>query len=191
MGTFLFVEVICIFLWIRNRGIDRAIALILSVIVLMQFFEYLLWTNQECNEINRTITALIPRYLFVQSAVIPAIVLYFNAGWGGLYPYIAFISLLIALFFPFDKRPACISPGKCGHLDWNWDIDTPTHFAVVRLYNIALIYVFATLKDPEFAVVSTLFYIISWIVSRIKYGREWSSVWCHSVNAMAIAALVL
>jgi hypothetical protein len=188
IGTFLLVESICVFLWARNRNIDRALSLILSVIVFMQLLEYLLWTNPECNLVNKTITSIIPTYLFLQPAAIAAILLYFKAGWGGLYPYIFVITLLVAFLYPFDARPPCISPGKCGHLDWNLDVDSPHHSAVIWLYNAAMLYLFATLKNTNFAIASTSFYLLSWAVARTSYGREWSSVWCHSVNAMALVA---
>jgi hypothetical protein len=46
--TFLFVSIVCGFLWYRNKGSDRPISLILFVVVLMQLVEYGLWENLDC-----------------------------------------------------------------------------------------------------------------------------------------------
>jgi hypothetical protein len=189
IGTFLFVEAICIFLWMRNRKIDRPISLILSVIVLMQLFEYLLWTNPECNDVNKTITAIIPTYLFLQPTAIATIIFFFNAGWGSLYPLIIVGTLYIALFTPTPPRPQCIQSGECKHLDWN--LDTDTHLTSFRLYYASMLYLFATLKNTQFATTSVIFYIGSWFITNQYYNRVWSSVWCHAVNAMSLAAVVL
>jgi hypothetical protein len=48
LGTFLFVAAAAAFLWGRDRGIDRALALMLLTIALIQLLEWGLWTNLSC-----------------------------------------------------------------------------------------------------------------------------------------------
>ena len=73
LGTFLFVELICICLWVRDRIIYRAFALILNVFVFVQFLEYLIWTNQECNAVNKAVTAILPYYILLQPVLVSII----------------------------------------------------------------------------------------------------------------------
>jgi len=195
IGTFLFVEVICIFLWIRDRRIDRAMALILSVVVFMQFLEYLIWTNQECNAVNKSVTAVIPYYLLLQPVFISIILYTMKAGTGSLYlPIIATSIPILLLSTQLPSRGECIKVGECGHLDWNFDDGGITKSPIgttilVIWYFFALFYTVATLKGG-LAPFTTAVLAISLFVSSVYYKRVWSSVWCHAVNAMAVVAII-
>jgi hypothetical protein len=194
LGTFLFVEIICIFLWVRDRRIDRAFALILSVFVFVQFLEYLIWTNQECNAVNKAVTAILPYYLLLQPVLVSIILYTMKAGTGSLYlPIIASFIPILLLSTQMPMRGECIKVGDCGHLDWNLDNGDMTNISaviVVLWYFFGLAYTAATLKGG-LAPFITAFFAVSLFVSYVYYNRVWGSVWCHAVNAMAVAALVV
>jgi len=186
LATFLFVEVISIFLWLRNRRIDRAMSLILTILVFMQLLEYLIWTHLECDSVNKTVSSIIPYYLQLQPALIAAVLYIMNAGTGTLYPVIIILSAGIFLLrSPNNSR--CTGVGECGHLDWSYE----GSLVGQALYYATLIYVLATLKNIRLAFVVTSFLIGAWVVTTSYYKKTWPSVWCHSLNAMAIAAVVL
>ena len=198
LGTFLFVTAICGYLWYRNRKVDRAVALILFVIGFMQFLEYILWTNQECNDINKFITKIIPLYLFLQPVVITLIVWQMKAGHGTLY-----LPLLMgySLFLPYiltqiTPTKPCIHKGNCEHLNWNLKLslrdDTPIMRKLsILFYQLLMFYSALTLNNKYLG----MFFALSWassnIITELMYKEVWASVWCHVVNANAIVALVI
>ena len=196
IGTFLIVELICIFLWVRDRRIDRPMAVILSILVFMQFLEYLIWTNQECNSVNKAVTALIPYYLLIQPVLIAMVLYVTKAGSGSLYPLIIATSIpILFLSTQLPSRGECIKAGECGHLDWNFAeggiMKVPIATSVLVIwYFFALFYTSITLKGGLAPIVTALL-AVSLFVSSVYYERVWSSVWCHSVNAIAVAALVM
>ena len=196
LGTFLFVEVICIFLWVRDRRIDRPMALILSVLVFMQFLEYLIWMNQECNAINKLVTSIIPYYLLLQPVLISMILYTMKAGNGSLYPLIVATSIpILLLSTQLPNRGECIKAGECGHLDWNFAeggiMKVPIGTSILVIwYFFALFYTSVTLKGGLAPSVTALL-AVSLFVSSMYYNRVWSSVWCHSVNAISIIALLM
>lgn len=196
LGTFLFVEVICIFLWVRDRRIDRPMALILSVLVFMQFLEYLIWMNQECNTINKVVTSIIPYYLLLQPVLISMILYTMKAGNGSLYPLIVATSIpILLLSTQLPNRGECIKAGECGHLDWNFAeggiMKVPIGTSILVIwYFFALFYTSVTLKGGLAPFVTALL-AVSLFVSSMYYNRVWSSVWCHSVNAISIIALLM
>jgi len=194
LGTFLFVELICIFLWIRDRRFDRPFALILNVFVFVQFLEYLIWTNQECNAVNKAVTAILPYYILLQPVLVSIILYTMKAGTGSLYPLIIATSIpILLLSTDMPMRGECIKVGKCGHLDWNLDDGDITRVSssiVMMWYFLGLFYTAATLKGG-LAPFTTAFIALSLFVSYVYYNRVWGSVWCHAVNAMAVVALVV
>jgi hypothetical protein len=200
IGTFTGVTAICIYLWFRNNKIDRAVSLILFVIGFMQLLEWILWENQDCNAINQAVTAILPVYLYLQPLALSLIVWQMNAGSGTLYPYII---LVVGILFPFyafsafRTRNVCTKKGTCGHLDWNIKNDffdsslSPVTRVIIILYYFSMVYVGATLKNKVLSASFILLWASSWLYTNIYYKEAWSSIWCHSVNACAVIALLV
>jgi len=199
IGTFAAVGVASLYIWIRNKGIDRGIALVLFIVSLMQLFEYILWINPECNDTNKWISAIIPVYLSLQPAMLASAVWLTNSGTGAYYPLIIFCSLIgiipFILYTVRTRKSPCIFKGECGHLDWNIFDNVlkttlePQQYISYILYYGAMVYVIYTLKNKMFANIFLLFGGLSLLITNMTYSDVWGSVWCHSVNAMAIAAI--
>ena len=162
----------------------------------MQLLEYLIWTNQECNAVNKAVTAILPYYLLLQPVFISIILYTMKAGNGSLYPLIVATSIpILLLCTQLPSRGECIKVGECGHLDWNFDdggimkVSIGTSVVVIW-YFLSLFYTSATLKGGLAPLITALL-ALSLFVSSVYYKRVWSSVWCHAVNGMAVVALVV
>lgn len=200
LGTFVSVSLISIFLFMRNKGVDRAVGGILLVSGCMQFLEYLLWMNPTCNDINKTVSSIIPMYLFLQPAVLNLIVWKLDAGWGTLYPLIVLLHIIL---LPFMRKilysgykPPCIFKGECGHLDWNHknyitlsEKINPLFLFGNLFYYFSLFYSVATLKNVNLSILLVLLWAISWFISVTFYKKVWGSIWCHAANMGALFAL--
>lgn len=196
IGTFSFVSVISLYLWFRNKKIDRCIALILFTISIMQFFEFILWTHPDCDEYNKAVSAVIPVYLFLQPAMFAFITWILGAGTGQYYPLI-FLSSLPILLFRNYKTQTCIKPGEGGHLDWklteadnllNFKYAFPDTLASLLYYG-AIIYTIATLKSRSLSAIMLGLFGVTWFVESIRHKAVWGSIWCHSVNVAAVLAV--
>ena len=194
-GTFIFVAVIALVLWFRNRRIDRAIALILVVVAVMQIIEGVLWLNPDCDTINQQFSAAIPVLLYLQPLLINAIVAWYAAGWGAGYGIIALgflVFLPIQLYWIGQRFGACVTRNSNGQLDWTPIVGKVDPIGILpgMIYDAAMMYPFLTLQNPLFG----LSYLIMSIVSRIGfeglYTQTWPSLWCHFVNALAVLALL-
>lgn len=192
IGTFLFVGVIGIYLWRRDRGLDRPLALMLGVVAIMQLLEWGLWLNLRCGLVNKLITGLIPVYLALQPVALNYIVGAYDAGWGAYYKEIAaFVAATLVPFQAYRSWTAgtrCTSTDADGHLVWNRGTPGPLSAA---LYYPAMIYPFLTLKNTTFSLLYLGFSAAShW---RLKGGDKsgaWPSLWCHFVNTLAAFAVV-
>jgi hypothetical protein len=182
----------------RNNKIDRAVALILFILGSMQFFEYILWINQDCNLTNKIVSMMIPVYLYFQPAAFALVAWQMKAGWGTLYPFIIGVTLLTGIpyfAYYYNNKVPCIKKGECNHLDWNLKINlfdkknTYIELFGILFYYFSLFYVGGTLKNTTLSAIFVILLASSWIITNKLYNEVWASVWCHSVNATALAAL--
>lgn len=199
-GTFAFVAVVSAYLWIRNKRIDRAIALILMVVVLMQAVEGVLWLLPGCGDLQKLLSAFIPVLLYCQPLLINAIVGFLNAGFldGRIYLGIAaalLVFLPVQLMRIGSKYGACVVQDGDSHLDWSPIADVTSEPSFIGLlptilYDLAMVLPLLTLRNPVFGIL----YVIAASVSRLGlgyvYAQTWPSVWCHFVNALAVFALL-
>lgn len=194
-GTFAFVTCICLFLLIRNRGIDRAISGILFVVVLMQLVEGFIWLNPECNDANKQIASLIPILLVLQPILITLIIVVTNASRFQhfyLFPLL-FLPALPFLYSYLNKFTGQCLQADCttGHLDWSSVINVDNTLTFPYLvYNVAMVVPIATLRNPLFAGVYLASSLLTRVFLEAKYKRAWASIWCHFVNILAVVALV-
>ena len=194
-GTFLFVAIICLFLW-RGNQVQKTLAIILFFISLMQVIEGLLWLNIECDTTNIILSSFIPVLLFLQPLV--AIGTVYAIGTGYLSPVVykgllGIWLLSLPLFIAWMKEGfgKCTTIGPSGHLVWPFTNNPVHHSLIQSIYNIILGIGFITLDTRWYG----LFYIVAasigYHVSRTAYGHSWGSVWCHFVNLLAIGALLI
>jgi hypothetical protein len=193
--TFLFVSVVCGFLWYRNKGSDRPISLILLVVVLMQLVEYGLWENLDCGTINKTLSSFIPILLFLQPLLINFIVWWFNAGWA---PGYFMLFLVSCIFLPYKLYLAWLDYGNCvkvsddGHLEWVGVPDQSLLGFLERcIYYFMLSYPIATLNNSLFASVFIGLSALSLNVFGMRNQKTWPTIWCHYVNFLSIFALFM
>jgi hypothetical protein len=191
LGTFAFVSLIAVYLWIRNQKIDRALALIFMTIVAIQLADFFLWLYLDNKEINEYISSLIPLILYLQPLAISSILWYFKAGYFvDIYKYIAIILLLYLPVFIFMlpsylETPAITVRGPTGHLKW------PTNLGIVNLllYLLIMFFLFLTLKNQVISVSLLAGYAFSYYYYSTLYSVEWGSLWCHAANAIAVVSL--
>jgi hypothetical protein len=193
--TFFFVVCISIVVWIRNKGTDRAIALILIVVAFMQLIEGVIWLHHECDIIKQYFSASIPIILYIQPLLINAIVAWYAAGSSSGYGIIA---VLFLIFLPFQLFRAYQDFGRCvttntnGQLDWtpllgNMD---PIHILPRLIYDGAMIFPFLTFKNHVFGLSYIGLSIVLKVIFEGKFTQTWPSLWCHFVNGLAVLALL-
>lgn len=198
IGTFVFVGIAAIYLFMRNSGIDRAVGLILVSISFIQLAEFIIWTHMGPTPENHIVSSIIPLLLYLQPILISFILLSFKAG---LYPEfykivfygsLAFLPFYIYYLSQMYKPNTYSVIGQKGHLEWPSNRFKSTLFGYISLslYVAIILLMFATLKNRTLALVFLIGYGISGLYYKLYYDRAWGSVWCHSASAMTVAALL-
>jgi hypothetical protein len=194
-GTFFFVLVICIYLWIKGSKIQKTLAIILLFISLMQVVEGLLWLNVECTDTNKNISRFIPILLYLQPIVAIGAVYFFGTGFLSPIMYKSLIAiwlLCLPLFLDWmkDGLGQCTIVGPKGHLAWPYANESQDkHSLIQNIYNIILSLAFITLNTQWYGFLYVGVAALGYSASRNLYGHSWGSIWCHFVNLLAIGAI--
>jgi len=194
-GTFLFVCAVCSILALQGK---IAIALILLVTASMQLIEYVIWKETHkptCTTANYIASSLIPIILGLQPLIISLIVMLFNVGYLPNIVYLLifvcsiFISAYTILHVLRNPRKGCVKPEGEGRLQW--DIDWWIYDTFVIPYYISMLVLFLTLKPYILGTSLFAFYLTTRVYTGYRYPGQWPSVWCHTVNAGSILALLV
>ena len=193
-GTFVFVSGICLWLWQRNQGIDRAIAGILFFIVVMQGLEWILWLNLDCDWINKLVSRLIHIYIAFQPVAANFLVWFYDAGWATGYGYLALLSLLMVPVVAWRSRKIqgkCTKIGSSGSLEWPGVPGKGSDSKLIRLvYYATLLYPILTLKNAFFSVAYSVSAAASLWYFQDRSETAWPSLWCHFVNLLSVFAVL-
>jgi hypothetical protein len=195
-GTFVFVLAICIYLWIHGNNLQKAISIILFFISLMQLIEGFIWLNIKCTQINKIISLFIPALLYLQPIVALTTVSYFKVGLlsSMIYTTLLCVWLLMLPFFLYWSKSImgkCTTIAKNGHLAWPSQPVVKLDIVINILYILAMGTAIITLNTPWYGIFYGIIATISYVVTKSTYGRSWSSMWCHFINILEVAALFI
>lgn len=196
IGTFAFVALGAGYLWVRNHPADRGLAILFIAIALMQLVEFALWlVVDKCDDTNRNAATLVPLALTVQPLLAAWAAWQYKLGWLGGYKQFFYILLALTPFVLWDfykRRTQDCVVVEGGHLAWpaytyNKAFKSPLFMI---FYWVGLLYVITTLKNIPLAVLLTAAYAWTYWQSW-DAGNAWPSVYCHSVNALVVTAILL
>jgi len=192
-GTFLFVLVVAAFLAF-GKG-KPAIALVLIVLASMQALEYIIWSSTPaCTPLNYAASSAIPVVLALQPTLIALVLWVFDAGtasphlYRGLFYFLCAATAVIAVYTLRNPRSSCVAPSSAGHLDWG--LESSFFLAFQAAYYPVMSFLMLSLKPWTLGATLFAVYFLSWVYYRIRYPKEWPSLWCHGINAGAAVALV-
>jgi len=195
--TFSLVSTICFYLWTKGGAIRTSLAIILFFISLMQLLEFFIWLHLDCSSTNRWISRLIPVLLFLQPVIVLLTLLYFQSGrLPSLFYQVLLILWLFCfpLFIMWMNRGwnQCTTVGKMGHLEWPYanSSDVVARF-MQTAYNVILVLGIGSLNTTWYGLWYVLLASYSYLYTKKRYGHSWGSVWCHVVNVLALAALLV
>lgn len=194
IGTFGFVVLGSAYLWVRNRPLDRGLAVLFGSIALMQLVEFVLWhVVDRCDDTNRLAGKLIPLALVIQPVLILWAAWKFDMGWAFGYKQLFWAGLAAAAYTLWNiysrDDGRCVVVDANGHLTWpryTYSIDS---WITYLLYWGGIAYVQATLKNKLLAVLLIAAHMWSYRAAQAADGG-WPSVYCHTVNALVVLAIL-
>jgi hypothetical protein len=184
LGTYLLGSVFSYLLYLEKDPLSKVIGGFMGYVVLMQLIEFLLWSRQVCDIINKSISfaGLILNY--TQPVILAILLLkFYNQKHlnkkliiGIMITYIILISLYIIQFMNQDK---CSLKKGNPYLLWNWSDLKFAIFANI-LYIVTLFSLFF-IGIPNKMIASIIFIIggSTLLLSYMYYPRNFvGSIWC-------------
>jgi hypothetical protein len=206
--TFLSSSAMAGYLWYRNeiKTNDRPIAIWIFVIAMMQFFEFLMWSNMN----NHSFVSKLSLVFILLQPLSLAIGLYvYNSYNQFIYNDIPFgkyllwtiiiisgIKVLYTIYYVFIEKSNEIWKSEKGpncHLVWYF-MKNMKHLPFLIRPNIlylAPIVLSTLLIKPLFplGLIFTMFGFITFHLTKYIYGMEWGSIWCWLINIMGLFAI--
>ena len=199
LRAFIICSLTCYYLYNRNRVNDRWIAVTFGYLGTMQFLEYLMWKDQECNGLNQTATDIGFIHNILQPVLSLGAAYYFTGGKIPLYVYgvsIIYIITSLPRIIEAKKDNQCSLPcnGSDDGLSWK-HTETKNARYVWGIFCIALALPFITMKKNGhiYSGIIVTTYIISDFISVSRCPNSITppngSWWCLMAVFIPLLAL--
>lgn len=200
IGSFIFGTIINGILLSSKPSTDYfIIALVYEYILSMQLFDFIAWKDPNCGKLNMFAT----KGAFIQNMLQPVIVmlllLYFTKIKNKISKGIVNILLVFYISYIFyslyyNKLPksiTCLKPTKnCKHLQYDWWNNIGDYPIFVYLIPIVISFLLL-LSSSKLAIIHSLYFIISFLISGLFYACGLPSIFCLFATGGPLLNLVL
>jgi hypothetical protein len=177
----------------EHKNFNCTIGIFFMFVSLMQYIEYLMWNDLECNKSqNKVATAAGPLLNHLQPTILFLLTIYFLTDISQVSKIVIRINIMYMLYvfykyynFMNNKKEKCTKK-KDVHLDWLWKHDF--NYIIYQIVMVTNVFVFG--KD----LITLSPFIISYILffyylqnDRFFVGE----LWCYSVNSVPLFTLLL
>lgn len=164
----------------------KIVAYIYQFVLLVQLFEFFIWKDNECGEINKFATKGLVIVTILQPIIILLIILYNTEETNKenkLFTNLLIILFIIYIFYSIIKKRMNINKidcikitDKCKHIEYKW-------FENFRFWDLfyggsILITSLLLIKDTQFIIYQFMFLIIISIINEIFYKCGKGSMLC-------------
>lgn len=151
----------------------KIIGLFFAFVILMQGVDYLLWTHQQCDDLNKNISTvgmllnhLQPVVLFILKNI------YLKTSKVEVFVLVVYLLFIIPYSLQFIKDKKCTEKSKNNHLLWKWnELNNAEITYIVFLFTLVILGTF----NKSFSLIIFLSFFISYFI----YNNETvGNMWC-------------
>jgi hypothetical protein len=169
----------------RGPTDDKIVGLFLAYISFMQAFEYLLWSNQKCDDVNKNISLTAMFFLHLEPVVLAAIALLLSPIQSTKPVILLLVAIYAFIAIPFTQQylraePECtLRKEPDPHLFWPWTAKPKSLQMYVIFAGLLSIIPILSLRDKAYGYTTGFLAMFTFVVSGIVYKREFvGSMWC-------------
>jgi hypothetical protein len=161
---------------------------------LMQYVEYLIWTDTNCQNGNNEFAGEIgPLLNYLQPTVFLIIIIVFmrdcKIDKNDILPFVINIGYLLYITYQYKvylKEDNTCSTIENGHLSWAWvDFNKYMLYQIIMIFNI-LYYI----TDPLLLIAFFLSYFY-FFLSYFKFKQHVGELWCYLVPSIPLIILII
>ena len=152
----------------------KIIGLFFAFVILMQGIDYLLWTHQQCDNLNKNISTvgmllnhLQPVVLFILKNI------YLKTSKFEVFVLVVYLLFIIPYSLQFIKDKKCTEKNKNNHLLWKWNgLNNAEITYIVFLFTLVILGTF----NKSFSLIIFLSFFTSYFI----YNNETvvGNMWC-------------
>jgi hypothetical protein len=157
-------------------------AIFYACVIQMQLIEFLLWKNNQCNEMNKTITkiGIIINHLepFILWLAIYSFSPYILPNWLNKYMMIFFAIAIFYTYYVFKNGCTVVTKESAPHLQWDWNSENYNNiFYFIFLLALILLSSYGLGKNGN---THAFIVFISFVISYLIYNKKHSTgaIWC-------------
>ncbi len=167
-----------------NTPSDIIFGLFLIYISFVQFIEYLIWKNQNCNKYNKLLTKIEMLWVNAEPLILGLLVLIIN---NKLTPYLKNIFILLVilffiLFIIYNKNinNECTIKNENDHLEWTWQNKTYNNLYYIIFILLFFVFSYRGFPNKMYGEIVAFILLITFIASKIIYkNKDTGTMWCY------------
>ncbi len=165
---------------------DKIVAYIYGFASLLQGIEYLLWNNQTCNNINKSISLFGMILNHLQPIVLCILILVLNKSLSDINKkiilFLIFIYVIITSLYSYQilSNNECTIKNEYNHLEWKWhEMDYRGIIYNYFVFVIVLMF-FLGIPDAKYGKILGFIALVTYLISFFVYKQERviGSLWC-------------
>lgn len=202
LTSFIIGYITCLILFIRNKPYDRFYSLFFIYILSIQFFEYLMWIDQDCKNLNNISNQILTPVLLLQPSVL-AMLSIFLIKFNNITKKILIITLIISIIITVISyftmkcytKNLCSKPFKdgCDSLIWegletNKEINIFNYFTSIFIVFICLLTI-----NNKYINILILYTIVTLVlcISIRPFKKSFGSHWCFFAIGVLLIKLLI
>ena len=202
LTSFIIGYIVCLILFIRNKPYDRFYSLFFIYILSIQFFEYLMWIDQDCKNLNNISNQILTPVILSQVIVLAILSIFFikfNNTTKNILIITSIISIIIAIVSYFTMKcytkNLCSKPFKdgCDSLIWegletNKEINIFNYFGLLCIVFICLLTI-----NNKYINIFVIYLVITLLVclTIIPFKKSSGSHWCFFAIGLPLIKLLI
>jgi len=186
MSTFIIGIIGSILCLTLGSPTDKLVGYFFGFVSSMQGIEYLLWMNQECNDINKFISLLGMILNHLQPIILCILILLLNNNLSTTSKQIIILStiiysIVITIYsFQLLDDIKCTLKNEFKHLEWKWNGMKNRNIVYIFFLLMLILLFYIGTPDKNSGVILSIISLVSYLISYFIYKdqRVVGSLWC-------------
>jgi len=176
------------------NGINKTLGLFFIFVSLMQYVEYLIWSDLECKNGNNKLAGTIgPLLNYLQPTALFILVIIFfkkaiitNEDMIPLVANVGYLAYILYQYYNYMKKDKLCSRVGSRHLEWSW-----RNYRDYQLYNTIMIFnILFYLQEPNGLIFLGITYLYLFL-SMFKFNQHIGEFWCYLTTNVPLVLLIL
>lgn len=172
----------------KDNNENKILAYFFMFVSLMQYVEYLIWTDLNCKNGNNKLAGIIgPLLNYLQPVVLLLLILFYKNEYDTipLLLNLIYVLYIFKQYYVYLQKDDLCSKKTKGHLSWSWK-----NYRDYNFYNIIMIFNILYFLNSNNAMFAFALSYIYFFISATKLSYHMGEFWCYLVTNIPLAIII-